>query len=190
MSSQDPTAVWTAKAQLKQRNILPPELDTAIWHSAVTKGIYFATGDDKRSGLPNANRRRGRDLLQLGQVIQIMAGHGFDDYSKGHRTSLRMSDRTVPVLWRSLVQQNSVPLAQSHKRAQSIFPAYERILRRPAGLIEGLDDMAIFSQCLPQAEREGNLGIGEVAKYLARCPFPRCEAAAHSGRPQSGDHIA
>lgn len=114
-----------------------------------------------------------RDVLQLFQVVQIVAGHRVDDCLDGHVAALRMIRGFGELLRCERLNKLNVPVAdRAESRERRVDIVGVVMLREPV-LVEGLHDVPIFSHGLPQPEREDNFAIGEVADDLSRAPFPR-----------------
>ena len=124
-------------------------------------------------------RNELREFFELGEVVEVVAGHGFDDGLEGHGAALGMRDGLAGCLRQSVLNEEQVPVAQGGERGEGLRCRDSRIGGGPFFLIEGLDDVIVLGQRLAQAEAEGQFAIGQVRGDLGRAPFAR--------RGRSGD---
>ena len=72
----------------------------------------------------------GDQPLNLGQMVQVVAGHGFHNRLKGHGAALRMGNLDTRMLWQSIRQQKKIPAAEgsegSHGRGLPITLFFRR----------------------------------------------------------------
>ncbi len=111
------------------------------------------------------------DAAQLREVIQVVAGHGFDHGLEGHCAPLGMSHGSARGGGQRGLNQPQVPLAQRAEGFKRLGRGNTGIMHRPLVLIEGLDDRVIFSERLAQAEGEDDLAIGQVTEDFGGAPF-------------------
>ena len=104
--------------------------------------------------------RGSRKSLQLGQVVQVVSCHGFDDGLKGHWAALGMGDRPVGRGGKRGGNQQQIPPAECGKSRQSLLSADGGIGRSPLFLVEWLNGWRILGQRLAQTEAEDQFAVG------------------------------
>jgi len=100
-----------------------------------------------------------------------MAAHGFDDRLEGHGAAFRVSDGFRQGFGRERGDQLHVIGANGSEECQGGLGVVGGIGLRPSVLIEGLDDVVRFGQCLQKAIGENDLAIGKMAEDFANGPL-------------------
>jgi hypothetical protein len=131
------------------------------------------------SGSRGDRKLLGGDAFELGNVVEVVSSHRFDDGGKGHGAALGVGDSFASVFGQGGIDQEQVPAAQDGESGESLVCVDGGIGCGPFVLVERLDDVVVFGEGLAKAEGEDGLAVGKVAKDVARAPF--------AGRRRSGD---
>jgi len=126
-----------------------------------------ATGTDHSLGSGGS----GGELFKLRQVIPVVAGHGFEDDRESHGAALGMGDRLAGRIGRDVANEGQIPGAQNGEGGEGLLSRDVGVGSGPAVLIEGLEDVMIFSEGLAEAKGEGDFAVGEMAEDLSSGPF-------------------
>jgi hypothetical protein len=114
------------------------------------------------------------EVLKLPKVVDVVAGHGFDDGPEGHRAPLGVGGGAVAVVLRDGGEEEQVPVARGVEESEGWFEVVDGVALGPCFLVEGLDDRGGFAGCgegLAEAKGEDHLGVGEVGDDVADAPF-------------------
>src|ERR1035441_1942738 len=116
-------------------------------------------------------RSNTRNLSQLAEMVEVVAGHGFYDGLKGHGAALGMDGRPGCGRGQSCVDESQIPPAQAGECFKRTGGSDAAIGRGPLLLVEGLECGRILGQCLAETKTERNLAVGQVADDLRGAPF-------------------
>ena len=107
-------------------------------------------------------------------MVEIVAGHGFDDGLESHGAALGMCDRLGGGAGQSFRDELQIPGAQGGESCQSVFGGNALIGSGPLVLVKGLKDVVVFCEGLAETEGEGDLAVGEVAYDFRGRPLAGC----------------
>ena len=93
-------------------------------------------------------------------MIAVVAGHRFKNGGEGHRAALGMRDGLAGGVGWCVLNKSKVPGAQSGEGGKSLLRGDVSVGRGPAVLVEGLEDVILFSERLAQAKAEGDFTVG------------------------------
>lgn len=118
----------------------------------------------------------GCEVLDLLEVVQVVAGHGVEDGLEGERTAFGMVGFACEFGFAQAAYQLQVPLPERAKERECGGQIVVRIVLGPGVLIERLDEdlgLALLraGEGLAQAEAEGNFAVGQVGDDLADTPL-------------------
>jgi hypothetical protein len=108
---------------------------------------------------------------QLAEVIEVVAGHGFDNGLEGHGAAFGMGNDAAGGGWQSCVNEREVPVAEGGECRERLGGGDAGVCGGPLVLIEGLDDVVVFGQGLAETEAEDELAVGEMAEDFSGGPF-------------------
>ena len=111
------------------------------------------------------------EVFELTEVVDVVAGHGFDDGPEGHGAALRVGGGAVAVVLGDGGEEEQVPVAGGGEEGQCGFRSVGGVAFGPGVLVEGLDDGVLLGEGLAEAEGEDELTVGEVGDDLADAPF-------------------
>jgi len=94
------------------------------------------------------------DALELSEVVEVVAGHGFHDGLEGHGSALGMGDGAIGRGGQGALKQDQVPLAESGEGGACLGRLDALVGPGPVVLVEGLDRGRVFRKGLAQAEAE------------------------------------
>ena len=120
-------------------------------------------------------------------MIEVVAGHGFDNGSEGHLTPLRVGELLGKQLGRDAFNESQIPLANRGKYVERGLGVVRAVVLCPTLLVEGLDDVIILGEHLAKAEGEDDFAIGEVAEDFAGVPFIGRRFPLEAAGAQGGD---
>src|ERR1700686_4016107 len=106
-------------------------------------------------------------------MIEIVAGHSFDQHLECHLTSLRMREWLGKRGGWNRLDQRDIPFADGSKYVHRGARLESVIAGGPLVLVEGLYHVMRFGQRLPQTERKGQLGIRQMTQNLWGTPLSR-----------------
>ena len=109
--------------------------------------------------------------LQLRKVIQIVAGHRFDDGGECHGAAFGVADLLGHHGRRLGLDEFDVGRADGGEHGKGSSDIGFGIGGGPGVLIERLDHVMGFGSGLPEAHGEGDFGIGEMGEDLAWAPL-------------------
>ena len=119
----------------------------------------------------------GGEAFDLLEVVDVVAGHGFDDGPEGHGAAFGVGGAAVAVFLGDGVEEEQVPVAGGLEEGQGGFELVGCVAFGPGVLVEGLDDgvglVERGGEGLAQAEGEDDLAVGEVGDDLADAPLAR-----------------
>jgi len=104
-------------------------------------------------------------------VVEVVAGHGFDDGLEGHGSALGVGDGAVGGDGQRGVDEEEIPMAEGGEGAESLGRCEFAVAGGPLVLIEGLDGGAIFGQGLAEAKGEDEFAVGEMAEDFGGAPL-------------------
>ncbi len=122
------------------------------------------------------------DAFQLMQMVDVVAAHRLDYVLKGHRAALWMRDRLRMLFRRDRADECQVPVPDCMKGCERFSRVIACVGFSPLLLIEGLDDMVVLAQRLPQPVGEDQLAIRQVADDFAWAPLARRRRLIHAHR--------
>lgn len=114
-------------------------------------------------------------------MVEVVAGHGFNDGLKGHGAALGVDGWLVGCGWRGVADEDEVPLSERGECSEGLLRRDGGIDSSPAVLIEGLDGVVVFSESLAETEAEGYFAVGEVAEDFGRGPLAGSGGDADAG---------
>jgi hypothetical protein len=127
--------------------------------------------------------------LDLLKVVDVVAGHGFDDGPEVHGAAFGVGGGAAAVVVGDGGEEEQVPVAGGLKESQCRFELVGAVARGPGLLVEGLDDgvglVEMRRESLAEAEGEDDLAVGEVGGDLADAPFARGGAGIDLGVGQA-----
>lgn len=109
--------------------------------------------------------------MELLEVVEVVAGHGFDDGPEGHGSSFGMGGEAAPVVFSDGGEEAKIPGAGCLEEGQGRGCIVGCVALGPVVLIEGLDDRVVFGERLTEAEGEDEFAVGEVGEDLSDAPF-------------------
>jgi len=114
-------------------------------------------------------------VFDLSQVVDVVAGHGFDDGPEGHGASLRVGGWAVAVVLRDGSEKEQVPMAGGLEERERGIEIVGGVTFGPEILIERLDDGVGLAgrggEGLAETEGEDDFAVGEVRGDLADAPL-------------------
>jgi hypothetical protein len=117
------------------------------------------------------------DAFDLLKVVDVVAGHGFDDGPEGHGATLGVGGTAAAVVVRDGGQEEEIPVAGCLEESHCGLELVGAVACGPDVLVEGLDDVVGLAegggQGLTEAEGEDDFAVGEVGGDLADAPFTR-----------------
>lgn len=115
------------------------------------------------------------EALELLEVVEVVAGHGFDDGPEGHGASLGVSCGAVAVVVGDGGEKEEVPVADGVEESERGFERVDGVALSPGVLVEGLDDVVGLvergGKSLTEAEGEDEFGVGEVGDDVCDAPL-------------------
>jgi len=111
------------------------------------------------------------ELLKLGDVVEVVAGHGFDDGGEGHGAAFWVGYGLCGRGWRGVADEDEVPFAHGGEGGERLLRGDARIVGGPFFLIEGLEDVVLLGEGLAETEAEGYFAVGEMAEDFGGGPF-------------------
>ena len=128
--------------------------------------------------VPNADQAaisaRERTFWRSPQAVQGGSDHARPSSRRSYRRSSRPRSGCVTGLaCTSGESDRGRPdsSSESPRRQSAHRASHSRIVRRPLFLVEGLDHVMVFGQCLPQPHRKHHFGVSKMADHLARAPL-------------------
>ena len=121
------------------------------------------------------------DFFELGDVVEVVARHGFYDGGEGHGAALGVGDWLVGVGRERGFDEYQIPAADGGEGDDGVRGGDGGIGCGPLVLVEGLDDVVVFCEGLAEAEGEDGFAVGEVAEDVAGRPL--------AGRGRSGEAV-
>ncbi len=113
----------------------------------------------------------GGEAGDLLEVVEVVAGHGFDDGPEGHGAAFGVGGASFALFVADFVEQQEVPGAGGFEEVERGVDVEVCVALRPFFLVEGLDHRMVFGEGLAEAEAEDDLAIGEVGNDLAGGPL-------------------
>src|SRR6266571_330454 len=101
---------------------------------------------------PRPAPSRARDRLELGQVVQVVAGPQLHDEADRLRPSLAVDVGPLEVPGTERADEGEVPGPQGDERARGEGAVEPGVPRGPAVLVEGLGPVVLLREGLPQPE--------------------------------------
>jgi hypothetical protein len=124
----------------------------------------------------SGGERRG-DTLDLPNVIDIVAGHGFDDGPEGHGAALGVGGDAVAVGFCDGAEEAEIPFAGILEEIERLRKIVCGIALCPGLLVEGLDDRVGLvwrgAERLAKTKRKDEFAVGQVGDDLTDAPFVR-----------------
>jgi hypothetical protein len=120
-------------------------------------------------------------FLKLGDVVEVVASHGFDEGGEGHGAAFGVGDGLCGRCWRGVADEDEVPFAHGGEGCEGLLRGDSRVGGGPLCLVEGLEHVVLFGECLAEAEAEGYFAVGEMAEDFGGGPF--------AGRGGDGDAV-
>ena len=114
-----------------------------------------------------------RQTLELREVVEVVAGHGFDDGPEGHGATFGMGYGALALGLGEFVEQEQVPGTGGFEEVERGIDVEVCVARGPFFLVPWLHDRMVFCQGLAQTEAEDGLAVGEMGYDLAGAPFGR-----------------
>ena len=129
------------------------------------------------SGTVTSGSRDGGEAFDLLKMVDVVAGHGFDDSPEGHSAAFGVGGAAAPVFVRDGIEIEEIPVAGGLEEGEGRAELVGCVPDSPSVLIKGLDDGVRLvergSESLTEAKRENNLAIGEVGGDVRDAPFAR-----------------
>ena len=82
----------------------------------------------------------GGEALDLLEVVDVVAGHGFDDGPEGHGATFGVGGEAVAILLGDGVEKEQVPAACGLEESEGGLELVGFVARGPGVLVKGLDD--------------------------------------------------
>jgi hypothetical protein len=125
-------------------------------------------------------------------MVDIMAGHSFDDGPEVHRAPFGMSGKPVAISFRDGAEVMKIPFARGLKEIERRYQIVSNVTLYPDVLIKRLDDRMRLthwsSERLAETEGEDHFAVGKVRDDLANAPLCRSWPLIHLfGRERSDD---
>ena len=131
----------------------------------------------------------GCDLLKLGEVVQVVTGHGLDDILERHGTAFGVGHLAEKVGLAAAADEPEIPLAGGAEELKRRGQGVDGVTRGPGVLVEGLNDGVGLGQGLSQAEAVDELAVGEVGDDLARAPLAGSNGRGDLLRGEAADRL-
>lgn len=113
----------------------------------------------------------GLDLVELGEVVEVVAGHGFEIDLEGQGTALWVGQLAGEIGLAAVADEFEVPLARGAEELERGGQAIGGVARGPGVLVEGLDDGVDLGEGLAEAKAVDEFAVGEVGDDLAGAPL-------------------
>jgi len=111
----------------------------------------------------------------LPEVVDVVAGHGFDDGPEGHGAAFGMGGGAEAVVLGDGGEEEEVPVAHGLEESERWFDGVDGVTVGPGFLIEGLDDVVGLvgrgGEGLAETESEDSFGVGEVGDDVRNAPL-------------------
>ena len=102
------------------------------------------------------------------EVVDVVAGHGFDDGPEGHGAAFGVGGAAVAVFVGDGGEVEEVPVAGGLEEGEGGLELVGAVALGPGFLVEGLDDGVGLAERggegLAEAEGEDDLAVGEVGE--------------------------
>ena len=82
----------------------------------------------------------GGQAFDLLKVVDVVAGHGFDDGPEGHGAAFRVGGGAMAVVVGDAGEEEQIPVASGLKEGHCGFEVVGLVACGPGVLVEGLDD--------------------------------------------------
>jgi hypothetical protein len=113
--------------------------------------------------------------FELLQMVDVVAGHGFDDGPESHGAAFGVGGVPMAVVGRDGGEEEQVPVAGGLEEGQCGFEVVGSVALGPVVLVEGLDDgvglIERGGEGLAEAEGEDDLAVGEVGGDVGDAPL-------------------
>jgi len=135
----------------------------------------------------------GEELLELFDVVEVVAGHHADEMLDGFLAALGVHAEVLPLLGREGFQERDVGFAHDAEHFERLARVAFGVMERggPGVLVEGLDGCAGGAENLADAPGGDGFGVGEVRENFGDGPFIGSGALAQFHRglsaQQAGD---
>jgi hypothetical protein len=117
----------------------------------------------------------GGEAFDLLKVVDVVAGHGFDDGPERHGAALGVGRAAVAIVLRDGGEEEQVPVAGGLEEGERGFELVGCVAFGPGILVEGLDDGVglVERGCegLTEAEGKDDFAVGEVGDDVADAPL-------------------
>ena len=109
--------------------------------------------------------------IELSEVVEIVAAHGFDEDLEGHAASFGMSELPRKSIGWERAEKGQIPCPDHREGAERGVGVEDWVVDGPSILIEGLNDVVRLGQGLAEADGEDDFGVGEMADDFAGVPL-------------------
>jgi hypothetical protein len=117
----------------------------------------------------------GGEAFDLLKMVDVVAGHGFNDGPEGHGSAFGVGGGSVAVVVGDGGKEEQIPVAGGVEEGHCGFEVVGLVARGPSVLIEGLDDGVGLveggGEGLAETEGKDDLAVGEVGGDLADAPL-------------------
>jgi hypothetical protein len=121
-------------------------------------------------------------FLELGDVVEVVAGHGFYDGGEGHGAALGVGYGLLGCRCWGVADQDQVPLAHGGEGSDGLLGRDAGVGDGPLFLVKRLEDVVVFGEGLAEAKAEGDFAVGEMAEDFGGGPLAgRGETAMRLG---------
>jgi hypothetical protein len=115
------------------------------------------------------------EAFELLEVVEVVAGHGFDDGPEGHSAALGMGGGAMAFVAGDGGEEEEVPVAHGVEERERGLDRVDGVAVGPGLLIEGLDDVVGLvgwsGEGLAEAKAEDGFSVGEVGDDVRDAPF-------------------
>ena len=113
----------------------------------------------------------GLDLLELGEVVEVVTGHGFEHDLESHGAALWVGQLAEEVGRAAGADELEVPLAGGAEELERGGQGVGCVTRGPGVLVKGLDDGVDRGEGLAEADAVVKLAVSEMGDDLAGAPL-------------------
>ena len=117
----------------------------------------------------------GGEAFQLLEVVDVVAGHSFDDRPEGHGAAFGMGGGAMAFVAGDGGKEEKIPVAHGLEEREGRLDGVDGVAVGPGLLVEWLDDVVGLvgwgGEGLAEAEAEDGFGVGEVGDDVGDAPL-------------------